>query len=329
MTLTRLSGAKSLRDPLISQLFGEWGATSRLAKSRWCEATKVAQLALIRNKQIEAVKQYASVLFPAPELIGLFMDLNVPKCGFRHVSEFMTRRGAAYTAATDLPFPQPIPSRDHFTDTRKELVKPLQLAHSATLAPPSCSAPDDPGLLACFPRMLQSGGPPSCRSALLWMPQSGASCPVAFVPHTPQSWGSRSCAHPPVAPALARVPGGICIAGSSFASCPGRSSPGLFSFFPRMFQSRGPPSCRLAPPRTYRRSALPWMFPWMQAAFLPLCSDPDALIRGFLPFFPVCSNPGACVLASTVEPHHLLHLSRLPPHSANMNGDGKINLILT
>ena len=55
------------------------------------------------------------------------MDLNVPKGGFRHVSEFMTRRGATYTAATGLPFPRPIPSRDRFMDTWKELVKPLAL----------------------------------------------------------------------------------------------------------------------------------------------------------------------------------------------------------
>ena len=79
-------------------------ASSPLAKARWYEATEVGQLPLIRDKQIEAVKQYASVLFPAPELIGLNMDLNVPKSGFRHVSEFMTRRGAAYTAATGLTF---------------------------------------------------------------------------------------------------------------------------------------------------------------------------------------------------------------------------------
>ena len=78
MTLTRLSGAKSLRDSLLSELLGEWMASSPLAKARWYEATDVAQLAVIRNKQIEAVKQYAAVLFPAPELIGLLMDLNVP-----------------------------------------------------------------------------------------------------------------------------------------------------------------------------------------------------------------------------------------------------------
>ena len=35
MTLTRLHGAKSLVDPLASQLLGEWVASSPLAKSHW------------------------------------------------------------------------------------------------------------------------------------------------------------------------------------------------------------------------------------------------------------------------------------------------------
>ena len=127
MTLTRVSGAKSLRDPLLSQLLGEWVASSALAKARGYEATEVAQLLLIRNKPIEAVKQYASVLFVAPELIWFLMDLNVAKGGFRHVLELMTRRGGAYTGATGLPFPRPIPSGDCFTGTWKELVNPLPL----------------------------------------------------------------------------------------------------------------------------------------------------------------------------------------------------------
>ena len=139
MTLTRLSGAKSLRDPLLSQLLGEWVASSPLAKGRWYEATEVAQLPLIRYKQIEAVEQYASVLFPAPEMIGLRMDLNVPKGGFRHVSEFMTRRGGACTATTRLPFSHPIPSRDRFMDTWKELVKPLALDRPVSVADPPTS----------------------------------------------------------------------------------------------------------------------------------------------------------------------------------------------
>ena len=139
MTLTCLNGAKSLCDPLVSQLLGEWVASSPLAKARWYEATEVAKPRLIRNKQIEAVKQYASVLFLAPELIRLPMDLNVPKSGFWHVSEFMTARGAAYTAATGLPFPRPIPLRDHFTDTLQELVKPLALDPPVSVPEPPTS----------------------------------------------------------------------------------------------------------------------------------------------------------------------------------------------
>ena len=54
MTLTRLSGAKSLRDSSVSQLLGEWVALSPLAKAPWYEATEVAQFPLICNKQIEA-----------------------------------------------------------------------------------------------------------------------------------------------------------------------------------------------------------------------------------------------------------------------------------
>ena len=77
MTLVRLSGAKSLWAPLVSQLLGEWVASCPLAKGRWAEATDVGYLSLIRTKQVEAVKQYTSFLFPAPKLIGLLMDLNV------------------------------------------------------------------------------------------------------------------------------------------------------------------------------------------------------------------------------------------------------------
>ena len=44
MALTRLSGAKSLRDPLVFQFLVEWVTSSPLAKARWYEATEVAQL---------------------------------------------------------------------------------------------------------------------------------------------------------------------------------------------------------------------------------------------------------------------------------------------
>ena len=90
MTLVRLSGAKSLRDSLVSQLLGELVASSPLAWARWSEATDVGSPFFLRTKQVEAVKQYASFLFSAPDFIGLLMDLNVTNTGFRHLSEFMT-----------------------------------------------------------------------------------------------------------------------------------------------------------------------------------------------------------------------------------------------
>ena len=133
------------------------GGLITLSKARWYEATEVAQLRVIRNKQIEAVKQHASVLFLAPELIGFLMDLNVPEGGFRHVSEFMTRRGAAYTAATGLPFPRPIPSRDRFMDTWKELVKPLALERPVSVADPPTSGRSWP--LQSWARYIQSRPP--------------------------------------------------------------------------------------------------------------------------------------------------------------------------
>ena len=62
---TDTSGAYCLRDPLVSLLLGEWVASPPLAKARCYEAGEVADLPFIRNKQIEAVKQYSSVLFAA------------------------------------------------------------------------------------------------------------------------------------------------------------------------------------------------------------------------------------------------------------------------
>ena len=110
MSLTRLSGAKGLRDPLVAELLGEWVASSPLAKARWPEATEMGCPALNRSNQLEAVKQYASFLFPAPNLLGLLMDFNVRRVDFRAESEYISHRVVAYTAATGCPFPRPIPS---------------------------------------------------------------------------------------------------------------------------------------------------------------------------------------------------------------------------
>ena len=157
MTLTRLSGTKSLRDPLVAQLLGEWVAASPLAKAQWSEATEMGRPALNRKKQLEAVKQYASFLYPAPDLLGLFMDLNVAKVGFLAVSEYMSRRGVAYTAATGYPFSRPISSRDQFSDTWKEMAKPLELQPPVSVANPPTSGGSWP--LQSWARYVQSGPP--------------------------------------------------------------------------------------------------------------------------------------------------------------------------
>ena len=157
MTLRCLSGAESLRDSLVSQLSAEWLASSPLAKVCWYEVTEVFQLPLIRNKQIEAVNECASVLFPAPELIGLLMDLNVSRSGFRHVSQFMPAGGGAHTAATRLPFSQPVPSCDRFTDTWKDLVKLLALHPLVSVTQPPTSVRSWP--LQFWARYIQSPPP--------------------------------------------------------------------------------------------------------------------------------------------------------------------------
>ena len=154
MTLVRLSGAKSLRDPLVSPLLGEWVVSSPLAQAQWSEAVEVGYTSLIPTKQVEAVKQYASHLFPAPDLIGLLMDLNIPKVGFRHMMEYMSRRGLVYTAAMGLPFPRPIPTREAFTDAWKELVTPLDLQPPASVPDPPVSGRSWP--LPSWARYVQS-----------------------------------------------------------------------------------------------------------------------------------------------------------------------------
>ena len=153
MALTCLSGTKSSWDPLVSQLLDEWVASSPLPKFTCYEAAKVAQLPLIRNKQIVAVKQYASVLFPAPELIGLLMDLK-PQGRLPACVEVHDPPGVVYTAATGLPSPRPIPSRDRFRDKRKELVKPLALDLPVSAADPPTSGRSWP--LQSWARYVQS-----------------------------------------------------------------------------------------------------------------------------------------------------------------------------
>ena len=67
------------------------------------------------------------------------MDLNVTKTGFRHLSEFMTWRAIDYTAARGHTFPRPIPTRQAFLDTWKEMPKPLELRPPVNVDDPPAS----------------------------------------------------------------------------------------------------------------------------------------------------------------------------------------------
>ena len=68
MTLVRLSGAKSLRDPLVAQLLGEWAASSPLARAGWSEATDVGYLPLPYLRQAEGGGEAIS---PIPRRVGV------------------------------------------------------------------------------------------------------------------------------------------------------------------------------------------------------------------------------------------------------------------
>ena len=66
MTLVRLSGAKSLREPLTSRLLGRCVASSPLAAARWVEATKLGYPSLVCTKQVEAVKHMSASDYAPP-----------------------------------------------------------------------------------------------------------------------------------------------------------------------------------------------------------------------------------------------------------------------
>ena len=141
MTLTRLSGAKSLRDPLVSQLLGEWVASSPLAKAQWYEATEVAQHLLICSNKIEAVKQWVTYGLDCPQgQLPACVRVHDPPGGRLHC-----------------PDGPPISPPLRFTDTWKELVKLLALGRPVSVADPPTSGSSLP--LQSWARYIQSRPP--------------------------------------------------------------------------------------------------------------------------------------------------------------------------
>ena len=119
MMLVRLSGATSLRDSKCSDLLAQWMSSSPLIRARFTEAMDHAPLPAVHKTKVQAIRTYAEALFPAPYLIGLLLELGTPRSGFRVLSEYITRRGDAYTTCTGLPFPRPIPTRHQCDATWK------------------------------------------------------------------------------------------------------------------------------------------------------------------------------------------------------------------
>ena len=147
MMLVRLSGATSLRDSKCSDLLAQWMSSSPLIRARFTEAMDHAPLPAVNNTKVQAIRTYAEALFPAPHLIGLLLELGAPRSGFRVLSEYITRRGDAYTARTGLPFPRPIPTRDQFDATWQSLTAPLAWS-------PAVERSDTPSSGRCRPLRL-------------------------------------------------------------------------------------------------------------------------------------------------------------------------------
>ena len=121
MMVVWLSGATSLRDRKCSDLLALWMSLSPLIRDRFTEAMDHTPLPGVHKTKVQGIRMYAEALFPAPYLIGRLFELGAGRSGFCVLSEYLARRGNAYTACTRLPFPRPIPTRDQFDATWKSL----------------------------------------------------------------------------------------------------------------------------------------------------------------------------------------------------------------
>ena len=136
---------------------------SPLAKAKWAEAAEMGYPTFTCTLPTEAAKQYASFLCPA-NLLGLLMDLNVPKVAFRTVSRYKTLRAAACRATTGYPFPRSIPTRENFFNNWKEMDKPHELRPPVSILQPPTSGRSWP--LQSWARYVQSR--PSLAVAINW-----------------------------------------------------------------------------------------------------------------------------------------------------------------
>ena len=142
--LVRRTGATCLRDSKCSDLLAQWISSPPLIRARFMEAMDHTPLQAVHKTKVQAIGTYAEAHFPAPYLIGLLLELGAPRCGFRVLSEYITRRGDTYTAHTALSFPCFIPTRDQFDATWKSLTAPLALC-----PPVECADPPSSG--RCWP----------------------------------------------------------------------------------------------------------------------------------------------------------------------------------
>ena len=136
--------ATSLRDSKCSDVLAQWMSSPPLIRARFTEAMDHAPLLAVHKTKVQAIRTYGKALFPAPYLIGLLLELAEPWSAFRVLSEYITRRGDAYTARIGLPFPRPIPTRDLFDATWKSLTAPLALS-------PPVECADTPSSARCWP----------------------------------------------------------------------------------------------------------------------------------------------------------------------------------
>ena len=191
MMLVRLSGATSPQDSKCSDLLAQWMSSSPLIRALFTEAMDHAPLPAVHKTKVQAIRTYAEALFPAPHLIGLLLELGAPRSSFWVLSEYITRRGDAYTARTGPPFPQPNTTQDQFDATWKSLTTPLALSPRWNVPTPHrrvAVGPCGRGHNICNPgrhcACLLTGPAPSP----LWCGVTGILAPVAVGRSYP--WGS-------------------------------------------------------------------------------------------------------------------------------------------